>query len=63
MYDILITFGDGTPFSPNTRHVFGADTHSHVIELPGGPRVIRTVEFRYGKIPGEGRALAELWAE
>ena len=63
MYDILITFGDGTPFSPNTRHVFDADTHSHVIELPGGPRVIRTVEFRYGKVPGEGRALAELWAE
>jgi hypothetical protein len=63
MYDLLITFGDGTPFSPQTRHIFGADTHSHVIELPGGPRVIRTVEFRYGKLPGEGRALAELWAE
>jgi hypothetical protein len=63
MYDIVITFGDGTPFSPQTRHIFGADTHSHVIDLPGGPRVIRTVEFRYGNLPGEGRALAELWAE
>jgi hypothetical protein len=63
MYDIVITFGDGTPFSPQTRHIFGADTRSHVIALPGGPRVIRTVEFRYGNLPGEGRALAELWAE
>jgi hypothetical protein len=63
MYDVVITFGDGTPFSPQTRHVFGADTHSHVIDLPGGERVIRSVEFRYGNVPGGGRALAELWAE
>jgi hypothetical protein len=63
MYDVVVTFGDGTPFSPQTRHIFGADTHSHVIDLPGGERVIRSVEFRYGNLPGGGRALAELWAE
>jgi hypothetical protein len=63
MYDVVVTFGDGTPFSPQTRHIFGADTHSHVIDLPGGDRVIRSVEFRYGNVPGGGRALAELWAE
>ena len=63
MYDVVVTFGDGTPFSPQTRHVFNPNTSSHVIDLPGGERVIRTVEFRYGNVPGGGRALAELWAE
>jgi hypothetical protein len=63
MYDVVVTFGDGTPFSPQTRHVFNANTRSHVIDLPGGARVIRSVEFRYGNFPGHGRALAELWAE
>jgi len=35
----------------------------HVIDLPGSERVIRTVEFRYGNLPGGGRAQAELWAQ
>ena len=63
MYDVVVTFGDGTRFSPPTRHVFSADTRSHVIDLPGRDRVIRTVEFRYGNLPGGGRAQAELWAQ
>ena len=62
MYDVVVTFGDGTPFSPPTRHVFNPNTRSHVIDLPGGERVIRSVEFRYGNLPGGGRALAEVWA-
>jgi len=60
---VVITFGDGEPFSPATRHVFGANTRSHVIDLPGRERVIRSVEFRYGNLPGGGRAQAELWAQ
>jgi hypothetical protein len=63
MFDVVVTFGDGTRFEPTTRHVFSADTRSHVIDLPGNERVIRTVEFRYGNLPGGGRARAELWAE
>jgi hypothetical protein len=63
MYDVVVTFGDGTKFSPATRHVFGANTRSHVIDLPGGQRTIRNVEFRYGNLPGGGRARAELWAQ
>ncbi|HET6149978.1 MAG TPA: hypothetical protein VFH68_20730 [Polyangia bacterium] len=63
MFDVVVTFGDGTRFSPPTRHVFSADTRSHVIDLPGNDRVIRTVEFRYGNLPGGGRAQAELWAQ
>jgi hypothetical protein len=63
MFDLVVTFGDGTRFSPATRHVFSANTRSHVIDLPGTDRVIRSVEFRYGNLPGGGRAQAELWAQ
>ena len=63
MFDLVVTFEDGTHFSPATRHVFSANTRSHVIDLPGAQRTIRTVEFRYGNLPGGGRAQAELWAQ
>jgi hypothetical protein len=63
MFDVVVTFGDGDRFSPSTRHVFSANTRSHVIDLPGDARVIRTVEFRYGNLPGGGRARAEVWAQ
>jgi hypothetical protein len=63
MFDVVFTFGDGTHFEPPTRHVFSANTRSHVIDLPGSDRIIRTVEFRYGNLPGGGRAQAELWAQ
>jgi hypothetical protein len=33
-----------------------------VIDLPGGARSIKKVEFRYGNLPGGGRAQLELWA-
>ncbi len=63
MHDVVVTFGDGSSFSPRTRHVFAANTRSHVIDLPGDRRTIRSVEFRYGNLPGGGRAQAELWAQ
>jgi hypothetical protein len=63
MYDVKVTFTDGGMYSPATRHTFGANTRSHVIDLPGGRRTIRSVEFRYGNLPGHGRAQAELWAD
>jgi hypothetical protein len=63
MYDVTIRFTDGAAYSPATRHVFAANTRSHVIDLPGTRRTIRSVEFRYGNLPGGGRARAELWAE
>jgi hypothetical protein len=61
MFDVIVYFGDGSVYSPNTRLVFGANTTSRVIDLPGGARVIRRVEFRYGNLPGGGRAQVELW--
>ena len=63
MYDVTVHFADGSSFSPATRHVFAANTRSHVIDLPGTRRDIHSVEFRYGNLPGGGRAEAELWAE
>jgi hypothetical protein len=63
MHDVVVYFDDGTAFSPPTRHVFAANTRSHVIDLPGSRRNIRSVEFRYGNLPGGGRAQAELWAQ
>ncbi len=63
MDDVVVRFADGSVFSPQTRHVFAANTRSHVIDLPGARREIRSVEFRYGNLPGGGRAQAELWAQ
>lgn len=63
MYDVTVHFSDGSTYSPATRHVFAANTRSHVIDLPGTRRAIHSVEFRYGNLPGGGRAEAELWAE
>ena len=62
MYDLTVNFTDGSRYSPATRHVFGANTRSHVIDLPGARRTIRSVEFAYGN-PGRGRAHAEVWAD
>ncbi|HEY5938533.1 MAG TPA: hypothetical protein VIU61_27970 [Kofleriaceae bacterium] len=61
MFDIVVVFGDGSAFSPPTRMTFGPGTTTRVIDLPGGARVIRRVEFRYGNLPGGGRAQVELW--
>jgi hypothetical protein len=62
LFDVVVTFGDGTTFSPGTRLVFAPNTTSRVIDLPGGARVIRSVSFRYANLPGGGRAQIELWA-
>ena len=63
MNSVVVNFDDGSSFAPPTRHVFAANTRSHVIDLPGARRNIRSVEFRYGNLPGGGRAQAELWAQ
>ncbi len=60
--DMNMIFGDGQRFSPNTRLVFGKNTRSRVIDLPGDARAIKRVEFKYGNLPGGGKAQLELWA-
>ncbi|MFO0748532.1 MAG: hypothetical protein U1F43_23130 [Myxococcota bacterium] len=57
MYDIRVTFGDGQIFSPETRVQFHAGDQSRRIDLPGGARIIRSIEFFYrSDSPAEGRA-------
>jgi len=62
LFDVVVTFGDGTRFAPSVRHMFSPETRSREIDLPGADRIIRSVEFRYGNLPGGGRAVMELWA-
>lgn len=57
MYDVRITFGDGATFSPETRLQFDEGSSSRRIDLPGGARVIRRIDFLYrSDRPREGRA-------
>lgn len=60
IYDMIVTFGDGSRWEPRTRMVFGRDTTSRAIDLPGGARVIRRVDFHYGNL-GARDAKVELW--
>ena len=61
LFDITIVFGNGEVYSPPTRLLFGQGTTSREIDLPGESRHIRRIEFRYGNLPGGGRAQIELW--
>ena len=62
MYDVAITFGDNEVYRPGTRMTFGPGTESRDIPLPGGLRFIRRVDFVFANIPGNGKALVQLWA-
>lgn len=61
IFDVVVVFGNGETFSPGTRLVFGQGTTSRVIDLPGALRHIERIEFRYGNLPGGGRAQVEVW--
>lgn len=52
MFDIKITFRNGETFSPATRLLFKAGSMSRVIDLPGGARVIRRIDFYYRSAGG-----------
>jgi hypothetical protein len=61
IFDTIVTFGDNERWEPKTRLVFGPDSTSRKIDLPGGARVIRQVDFHYGNLAGGGQAKVELW--
>jgi len=62
MFDVDVTFGNGERYRIPTRLVFGPESTTRQIGLPGGARFIRRVDFRYGNLPGGGQAKVELWA-
>jgi hypothetical protein len=61
IYDLVVTFGNGERYEPHTRLVFGPDSTSRNIDLPGGGRFIKRVEFRYGNLVAGANAKVELW--
>jgi hypothetical protein len=62
MYDIRMTFGNGEVFVPSVRHHFQEGSWSRRIDLPGGYRHIRRIEFWYKAAqPGAGPARIVVW--
>jgi hypothetical protein len=61
LFEVVATFGDAQRFAPPTRLVFGPDTTTRSIDLPGGARILRRVDFRYGNLAAGRRAKVELW--
>jgi hypothetical protein len=56
MFDIRLTFGDGSSWSPETRVSFREGSRSRTIDLPGAARLIRKIEFGYRSTLRRGRA-------
>ena len=65
MFNVQVVFGDGQSFSPATRLYFRDNSRSRIIDLPGGARVIRRLEFAYRSVVGgrEGKARVDLLAK
>ena len=61
MYNIRVVFGDGATFSPETRVEFREGSWSRTIDLPGGARVIRRIEFWYRSELKRGRAFVRVY--
>jgi hypothetical protein len=58
MFQVKITFGDGTTFSPATRLSFAHGARSRVIALPGAARAIRRIDFSYRRVAAGARGAA-----
>lgn len=63
LHNIVIYFGNGEKFSPDTRYTFGKGEASRIIDLPGGARNIEKVVFKYSNLAGGGRAHVTLFGE
>jgi hypothetical protein len=61
LYNIRVVFGDGESFSPETRVEFREGSWSRTIDLPGGARVIRRIEFWYKSELRRGRAYVRVY--
>ncbi|MCC6575552.1 MAG: hypothetical protein IT462_17370 [Planctomycetes bacterium] len=63
LFNIKVTFGDGETFKPNTRYNFDENSRSRDIDLPGGARVIKEVEFHYKSKLRTGKATLNLYGK
>ena len=63
MRRMVVTFGNDETFTPRIRHRFDANSTTHVIDLPGNRRTIKTIDFDYASLDRrEGRATVALYA-
>ncbi len=62
MYNVVVVFGNGSKFSPDTRLVFSKGEESRVIDLPGETRNIKEIKFHYGNLPRGGKAHVKIFA-
>lgn len=63
MLDMAVQFGRGEPFRPQINTFFRENTRTRVIDLPGGERRIRAIDFRYRNLPRGGRARVQVWGK
>lgn len=63
MFDVVVKFGNGDKWSPDTRLVFAENDQSRVMDLPGDARKIKEVTFKYGNLAGGGKAKVQLWGK
>ena len=63
MRDMEITFGNGQKASPDVRQFFRENTRTRAIDLPGETRVIKSITFHYGNLPGGGRARVAVYGK
>lgn len=61
MYNIVLTFGNGDTWSPNTRVVFRPGSWSRLIDVPGAARFIRKIEFWYRSRLRRGQATVRVF--
>jgi hypothetical protein len=63
LIDFEVMFAKGAPWHPTVAHFFREGERTHVIDLPGDERTIRSIEFKYRNLPGGGRAKVQVWAK
>lgn len=62
LFEMGVRLQDGQVFAPNVRRIFRDGTLMPPIDLPGQAQVVQQVDFRYGNLPGGGRARVQVWA-
>jgi hypothetical protein len=64
LYDIKVTFESGDVFDAKFRGRFLANRDTQIIDLPGGARRVRRVDFRYRSLLRTARrAEVDLWGK
>ena len=62
MLDLDVTYSNGAPDHIPVRFLIPQGGQSRIIDLRGGSRFIRRVDFTYSRPPnGRGAAIVELW--